>query len=110
MKAIFCTTALAFVVCLVIGPKSLLQISAWGMMFVEYSEDASVGSALKDTFSGERPCNMCVSLAQTPVENPEADLGRNILLKNLNVLLPHNEEDLWLEDRVRRIRFFDNRF
>ncbi|MGB0370560.1 MAG: hypothetical protein ACPGN3_04360 [Opitutales bacterium] len=92
MKAIFYTISLVFITCLMIGPKSLLQISAWGVMLVEYSEGASLRSALKDTFSGARPCSMCISLAKTPIEKPEANLGQNFLLKNLSLLFIEDEK------------------
>ena len=83
MKVAIFASSLLFVLCLTIGPKSLMQISAWGVMIVEYSEGSTLGSAIEDTFSGNRPCDMCISLSKTPSEKPDLLLSQGMILKNM---------------------------
>ncbi len=42
------------------------RFSIWTLMIVDYSRTTSIGQAIEDTFSGERPCGRChkLSLAQ----------------------------------------------
>jgi glycine cleavage system pyridoxal-binding protein P len=39
-----------------------LQTVAWTRMLVAYSAEQSLAEALADTFGGERPCEMCVTI------------------------------------------------
>ncbi len=41
------------------GPYSLLQVWAWGKMLVSYSQNDGLVQGAKDTFSGEKPCELC---------------------------------------------------
>lgn len=41
------------------GHWMLLQTIAWGRMIVDYSHSSSISTALKETFDGEHPCEMC---------------------------------------------------
>ncbi len=45
---------------------AVIQLTGWGKMVVDYTADRSFGEALKKTFSGEEPCDLCrvVSRAQ----------------------------------------------
>ena len=38
---------------------ALLQSVAWTSMFIAYSQNASLKEALKKTFDGKHPCNLC---------------------------------------------------
>ncbi|MEM0967432.1 MAG: hypothetical protein AAGJ81_14895 [Verrucomicrobiota bacterium] len=44
---------------LLVGPTALLQLTAWGWMIASYSTQDGFQTALTDTFSGERPCELC---------------------------------------------------
>lgn len=47
---------------LVGGHWFALQTIAWAQMLVAYSAEQSIGQAVADTFSGERPCEMCETI------------------------------------------------
>jgi len=52
---------LALAVCASLGLHwAALQAVAWTQMLVEYSQDAALGEAVKKTFDGEHPCNLCL--------------------------------------------------
>ncbi|OAM91356.1 hypothetical protein OH491_23040 [Termitidicoccus mucosus] len=44
----------------------ILQFVGWGRMIVAYSteENSTLAKAITDTFSGERPCSICETVAQ----------------------------------------------
>lgn len=44
---------------LVTGPLALLQLGAWAWMLTNYSQESSFEQAVRETFGGERPCEMC---------------------------------------------------
>lgn len=44
---------------LAVGPLALLQIGAWAWMVTSYSQESSLKEAFRDTFGGDRPCEMC---------------------------------------------------
>lgn len=48
---------------LVGGPYSLLQGYAWANMLVSYSQTDGLVQAAKDTFSGEKPCDLCCKIS-----------------------------------------------
>jgi hypothetical protein len=41
-----------------------MQVAAWGKMFAGYSESMSITEALRETFDGSKPCEMCVGIAK----------------------------------------------
>lgn len=45
------------------GPLALLQIMAWASMLATYSLENGIVQGAVDTFSGERPCPLCQSIA-----------------------------------------------
>lgn len=50
-----------------------MQVYAWAGMLVSYSKDDGILKAAKDTFSGEKPCELCSKIAEAkkcaPVES-----------------------------------------
>ncbi len=44
---------------LLLGPQVVLQLTAWSYMLVSYAQESSLETALNDTFSGQRPCELC---------------------------------------------------
>jgi len=48
------------------------QASAWIQMAFTYSEGSNIVTALNQTFSGDRPCEHCTSIAQERVGSSEA--------------------------------------
>lgn len=41
------------------GHWAVLQTVAWTGMLIEYSQSASIGTAISKTFGGKAPCQMC---------------------------------------------------
>jgi hypothetical protein len=41
------------------GPLGLMQLYAWGSMLVDYSQESGLAKAVRETFSGEKPCHLC---------------------------------------------------
>ena len=75
------------------GPYSLLQVCAWAGMLVSYSQEGGVIQAARDTFSGERPCNLCCTIAaarqnQTDVPNPVLPISAGMKATVLKEILP----------------------
>ena len=110
MKTAFSVLSLVFVLCLIVGPKSLMQVSAWGIMIADYSQEGTLRSAVKDTFSGERPCDMCASLSEVTVEIPDMALSSNILLKNLHLFLQEDKAEIKHEILNTFLLFQESRF
>lgn len=44
------------------GPQGALQAVAWISMLANYSLENGVAQGVVDTFSGERPCAMCMKI------------------------------------------------
>lgn len=47
------------------GPQGALQAVAWISMLANYSLENGMAQGVVDTFSGERPCEMCLKIADT---------------------------------------------
>ncbi|WP_353568376.1 hypothetical protein [Haloferula sargassicola] len=45
------------------GPAALVQGIAWASMLVNYSAQDGLAQGVKDTFSGEKPCALCLKAA-----------------------------------------------
>lgn len=45
------------------GPYALLQMYAWSTMFAGYSQESGILRGAVDTFSGDRPCELCRQIA-----------------------------------------------
>jgi hypothetical protein len=48
---------------LIFGGKPVVQSIAWMGMIVSYSQEQGLKQAITDTFSGDRPCHLCIKLA-----------------------------------------------
>jgi hypothetical protein len=59
---------------------SLLQLGAWSWMLFAYSHDAGLGTAIEDTFSGERPCRLCKMIVSS-AEESRAHTGPTVTLE-----------------------------
>lgn len=46
------------------GHWAVLQTVAWAQMLRDYSEESGLVTAIQQTFSGERPCGMCVNITE----------------------------------------------
>jgi hypothetical protein len=65
-----------FLLCLLTGfllQWELSQGLAWIQMIREYSQESSLATAVEDTFSGQKPCSMCVSLTREKTQNTPED-------------------------------------
>lgn len=66
-----------------------MQVYAWAGMLVRYSQDDGLLQAAKDTFSGERPCELCHKIAAAKESDPAGDqepllpLGAGKLLQEM---------------------------
>ncbi|MEO0509708.1 MAG: hypothetical protein AAF065_07605 [Verrucomicrobiota bacterium] len=49
------------IVCLwlAVGPLAILQLGAWAWMLTSYSQESSIEQAFRETFGGDRPCELC---------------------------------------------------
>ncbi len=50
--------------CMVGGNLFLLQLAAWSWMLTTYSAEDGLASAIRDTFSGDRPCELCKAISE----------------------------------------------
>jgi hypothetical protein len=55
------------------GHWGMLQAIAWARMLQDYSAEKGLAGGIKDTFSGERPCPMCLKLRK---EKSEAEKSK----------------------------------
>ncbi len=76
------------------GPHSLIQGYAWVTMLASYSQDRGIIQAAKDTFSGEKPCDLCNRIASAEELNqsgnpePLPPAGSALASKLLQDMLP----------------------
>lgn len=74
------------------GPHALLQVVAWGAMLANYSAESGIVRGTIDTFSGDRPCGLCKSIAAAKQDSPQTPdslpAPRVINLKSLHEMLP----------------------
>lgn len=54
------------------GPVAMLQTVAWVTMLASYSAENGLVRGAHDTFSGDRPCGLCKTLAA--VKQPDPDV------------------------------------
>lgn len=52
------------------GHWAVIQSIAWARMIQQYSESTSLAEAVRDTFSGQKPCSMCEQIAQAKSNRP----------------------------------------
>lgn len=77
MLSRFCKTLLLLLCCwLLTGPQLLLQLGAWSWMITSYSQESSIEQAIKETFGGERPCDLCMIIQA--VDETEQDTPLNV--------------------------------
>lgn len=53
------------------GPVAILQSLAWAGMLVCYSAEDGLVRGVVDTFSGERPCALCLKVREMDRKTPE---------------------------------------
>lgn len=46
------------------GPYALAQVYAWAGMLVSYSQTDGLAKAAVDTFSGDKPCELCCKISE----------------------------------------------
>jgi hypothetical protein len=77
---------LALAVCASIGLHwAALQTVAWTQMLVTYSQNAALGEAVKKTFDGEHPCELCRLVQHGQNEEKKQDSAP--LTKKLDAVL-----------------------
>jgi hypothetical protein len=81
------------------GPYALMQGVAWAGMLVNYSKTDGLAKAAVDTFSGEKPCELCCKITEAKQEDArqnKSDSPELTALANLrHEMLP--AEDLRLK-------------
>ena len=65
------------------GHWAVLQTVAWTRMLAEFSQTASIETAITKTFSGQHPCNMCVQIKQG--KDAETADGKDLPLKSVSL-------------------------
>ena len=85
----------------------LLQGFAWARMIVVYSADAPVATAVAQTFSGQRPCPLCLAAQKGQQEQGDRAPSRRVERRLETVLagpatrlFPALREVPWPETRV----------
>ena len=78
---------LALCCALVVGPQFFLQLGAWGWMLASYSQDADLGKAFAETFSGERPCELC-EIIESSREQDRPDNRATAQAEHFRLLIP----------------------
>ena len=76
---------------LLAGPLALLQFGAWGWMLVSYSSQDTFQQAVIDTFSDDRPCDMCRIIDALEVvedELPPIQIGQEEIKLMLGLARP----------------------
>ena len=61
---------------LVVGPQFFLQLGAWGWMLSSYAQEDGIEQAIRETFSGERPCQLCKIIEATDEQNTQERSAR----------------------------------
>ncbi len=56
------------------GPMDVLQLFAWTSMMVDYSQELGLSEGIKQTFSGEAPCSLCLSILDSRT-SPHSEEG-----------------------------------
>lgn len=61
------------------GPVAILQVIAWAGMLVTYTAEDGLAQGVTDTFSGERPCPLCLTVREMEREQdaPALPPGEN---------------------------------
>ena len=92
---------------LLLGPLSVLQLGAWSWMLFAYAHEASLSTAIEDTFSGDRPCRLCSMIEASAAESsthsdPTATLEREfkllvLTLQKASVIGPSSHQARYFE-------------
>lgn len=71
------------------GPLALLQIGAWAWMMTSYSQQSSIEQAFRETFGGDRPCEVCrlIDMAEQPNSEAPFNTPNKNDCKNLKLIL-----------------------
>ena len=95
---------------LLLGPQVVLQLTAWSYMLISYTQQSSLQTAVADTFSGQRPCELChiIEAVEQEQETPTpgsrtADDFRLLIPQLTRVLLsaPPHQEFAYAETIIR---------
>jgi hypothetical protein len=67
----------------------LVQTYAWAGMLVSYSQDEGLLKGAQDTFSGEKPCDLCCQIAEAKkADGKSKELPVPASVKLLKEMLP----------------------
>lgn len=77
---------------LVGGHLACLQMIAWSRMLATYSQEFPLQQAMKQTFDGKHPCEMCLKIQKTKEseknqDSIQTDLKRDYFCQSQNVYL-----------------------
>jgi hypothetical protein len=73
---------------LLTGPQLILQLGAWSWMITSYSQETSFEQAVKETFGGDRPCELCKLIQNVETSEQETIPGsESSETKSLKLLL-----------------------
>jgi hypothetical protein len=74
------------------GHYAVLQTVAWTGMLIDYSRSAGLVEGVKQTFDGEHPCKMCMSIEESKKEEEQQQTPLTTIkpldLKALALALP----------------------
>lgn len=85
LRRIFNISLLLLSAWLLTGPLALLQLGAWAWMLTSYSQEGSLEQAIIETFSDERPCDICIVIDL--LEKNESHKGETQRAENKEIKL-----------------------
>lgn len=67
------------------GSYGLLQVVAWANMLVEYSAEQGLATGFRQTFDGQHPCELCLSIEKAKHEEDKSPslMADKLSLKDL---------------------------
>lgn len=68
------------------GPQLLLQLGAWSWMIASYAQQSGIEQAVAETFSGERPCQLCKFITAAEAEQQSSPAQAPDEAKSLKLL------------------------
>ena len=84
------TFKLVLCAALLLVPQVVLQLTAWSYMLVRYTQESSIPEAVADTFSGQRPCELC-HIIETVEQEKEKQTLSTRAADDFRLLIPKLE-------------------
>lgn len=93
MRRLFQYAVVFAMVLAVGGPWAVLQTAAWCSMAINYSRQAPLRVALKETFDGKHPCSLCEVVRKGRSEDRRGPTAPRAI--RIEAALPTATGELW---------------